>query len=194
MSEEQIKSVACPCCGSDNFQLPVKVSEAQLDSYLCSVLAGIPYVKSYPLYKGKIAVVAKQQVNADLLALHKAWTAVQYTVAHSTDNDYIQRMKDVYDRCVRLMPIKTVVDNLSQDKKTYDIQGVTSKVLKELTRPDITVQELDSLMQSMTSPVSISGVPQKTLDKIALIHQNSANLLAQSGFDQDFYQGIPQGS
>lgn len=190
--EQPVENVqTCPCCGMQTFKLPVKIDQGALEHYLCGVLAGLPYKKEYSLYKGKIKILASQLSHGDKLLLYNA----QKRILVENDTALKDVLQDICFRCARLIPVQRITLDLgtADTEKVFQIGSYVRSSLSRILQP-IDISQARSILDTLLDPRHVSSVSQDILDKVVQTHLSSLNLITSSGFDQDFYQGIPQGS
>lgn len=189
--QTQVQAQTCPCCGMQTFKLPVKIEQDALQHYLCGVLAGLPYKKEYSLYKGKIKILASELSHGDKLLLYN----IQKRILVENNTQLKDVLQDICFRCVRLIPVQRITLDLgtADTEKVFQVGSQVRGALSRVLQP-IDIVQARAILDKLLDPQFVSSVSQELLDRVVQTHLSALNLITSSGFDQDFYQGIPQGS
>ena len=179
----------CPCCGAQTFQLPVKPDHQDTQLYLACMLTGQPFSKVYHLFKGKVMLKVSQLSKEQLKSLQ----ALQYIVESCQDPQLKTQMEQLLPIIYSFKPLKYITVQTSDDQHTYRIDQVIQEAMDTLLA-GVDLEGAKKVYEKLTDSKLMSSIPAYALQKVINTHLKLVNILVESGFDENFYQGIPQGS
>ena len=94
-------------------------------------------------------------------------------------------------RLFTLLPILNI-KVLSEPQVEKDIRKVTLPLLKEAMEHLQDKEWLTNAYNRLCAPEQVTAVPKEVLNKVVAKHLENYLLLLDSGFDEDFFEGIAQ--
>ena len=188
MMEEKEELVKCPCCGKLTLQKPVKVKQSDLDLFLASTVTGVPYSKTYKLYKGAVAVTVAA---VDEPAQDKMNILTTRMSIEEPDEDLKEIQQLFVIRLYTLLPIISI-KILNPDPIEKDVRAITLPLLQDALSNVKNKEWLQKAYERLCDPALVGALPKAVLNKVVAKHLQNCALLTESGFDQDFFMGIVQ--
>lgn len=189
MAEEkkEPRIIKCPCCGKMTLEAPVKIKQDDLDRYTASIITGAPYQKTYKMYKGALQVTV-----AVLPDIIKDKMNILTTRAMQEENQELQQAQQLFTiRLFSLLPVLTIeVAGETPCKK--DVRAITTPLLEDALVHYGEKEWLDKAYKTLTDPENVTAFPRSVIDKIVAKHLQNYLLITDSGFDEDFFEGIAQ--
>lgn len=186
--EKKPELIKCPCCGKITLEAPVKVNQDDLDKYIASIVSGVPYQKSYKLHRGAVSITV-----ADCNDTVKDKMNLLITrTSQEVDEDLQQAQQLFMIRLFTLLPIVSI-KVVGETDCNKDIQAVAVPLLDEALQHYKEKEWLDAAYKRLMDPEQVTAVPKALLDKVVAKHMENCAILTDSGFDQDFFEGIVQG-
>ena len=185
--QKEPKLIKCPCCGKLTLEAPVKIKQEDLDMYTASIITGAPYQKTYTMYKGavRITVAALNDVIKDKMN-------VLPSRAMQEEDTSLQQAQQMFTiRLFTLLPVITI-EVAGEKPCKKDIRAITMPLLDDALLHYKEKEWLDNAYKILIDPENVTAFSKTVIDKIVAKHLENYVLITDSGFDEDFFEGIAQ--
>lgn len=198
--------IKCPCCGELTLRRPLDIKSAVLDEYMASIISGVPFQHTYTLYK---------QIEVTVSILSKEDSRNVYTAVTLLDRfrDAIpsgaEELKAVtrelaatIQAYIWITSVITTKDGRvttqiypaeTMRKACSDIIKLESDISAYAIAPDKLLTTDDSIKQihsTVCKESVLSTVPDVIIRAVTKTHIDLYNVLMDTGFDSNFWQGI----
>lgn len=187
----------CPCCGQPTLMKPVKVDGKIVDDYLASILTGVPFSHTFPMFDGRLKVTLAVSDREESIRLYSLILMMEpYIGASATVKDFIG-LVNMYFRIKQIsvrsgdkegkvyFPAKHILeacDELSQKWENADLHDETKKA--EF------LADIKQKYLAVSSPDTISSTPPVILNKLLSDFGALEKIMLEAGFDENFWKGI----
>ncbi len=202
-SEQFIK---CPCCGELTLRKPLDIKSAVLDEYMASIISGVPFQHTYTLYKQiEVAVTVLSKEDS-----RKVYTAVtlldRFRTAIPTDQEELRAaVRELAATLQAYMWITSII--MTKDGKITNqlypseamrkacdaILALESVICAYAVAPEKmheAVAGIKKIHSEACQEAVLSTVPDVIIRAVTRTHIDLYNVLMDTGFDSNFWQGI----
>lgn len=199
---KQASKIQCPCCGQQTLETPVKLSDELVDYWLAGVLSGTPFIKTYPLYGGKMHITIKKidiedgALVDDMAFVLDAIRRRGDSAASGVDMEHMRSLAFVYAPVVAISSDSGLVS----EPVTYKPASVVLEAATEIaayrnactaeTVPDACIEAISKHYSRFIDPKLMSGLPTYVCMAAAEAHARLAAILTDAGIDANFWKGI----
>ena len=208
--EKKEQKIKCPCCGETTLTKPLDIPSPILDEYLSSILSGVSFSHTYPLYGGKLevtAVILDKQASRKRISILQMLTDLKRSVGTSDVRKItlIEDLQGVINLYYNIQTINTYVDKklMSSFEPSAKINSLFDAILDNqqyvyhYVRQDYTGEDKDKIFDILQelyatycTDTVLSSVPHLMLQAVVTTHSDLYNILLESGFDENFWHGI----
>lgn len=199
-NNQTVQAVKCPCCGQKTLKSPPdKLPQAVVDSYMASIMTGVPFSHIYVLYDGKVKINCSilkpsiaQQLRAFSSKVYKLHIKPQAQNKDPQDLSMQMRIANILYWLGFMASIKQVeVRRQGFEYTTIKVQDNIIRLLQDFTASTLGLNDLlDQLEAKLADAQIVSGLPKAVLDKVSSTHLEVYKLLIDAGFDANFWSGI----
>lgn len=192
----------CPCCGKPTLQMPVHPKDELMDYWLACMTTATPFTHTYPMYNGKVEITVVAD-SADMDSKLDTLTAILDAIAAREDladqSQYdISHMKVMARIGMHITTIKTMTSK--SESRVFTPAASVQEALNLLhpLRADImsgkTIEGFTETMAAVNrlllAPENMSAMHPSVLLSVVETHTQLNNILMNSGFDSNFWEGI----
>ena len=194
--KEEPKMATCPCCGQETIKRPVKVDGKIIDDYLSSIMTGVPFSHTFPLFDGRLKITAGVADKQEGLILYRF---VFMTEPFGQESSLV---RDFLGLVNTYCSIRKIVVTKGEDQNIYmpaeHILSACKKIVDTWENEDLKneekkaefMQALQAAYNELIAPAVVSSTPMLILNRILTDFRTIESLLLEAGFDENFWKGI----
>lgn len=200
--QQNKRTIQCPCCKQGTLNTPVKVPDELVDYWLAGVLSGTPFIRTYPMYGGKLNITVQQvgfedgALVDDMVFVIDAVSRHDSALVPPIDLDHMRDLAFIY------APILSISSdmNIISSPTTYKPSSVVMEAAEELAKyrnactgediPEDCVTALSKHYARFIDPKLMSSLPSYVCLAASEAHARLAKVLTDAGLDANFWKGI----
>lgn len=195
--KEEPKMATCPCCGQETIKRPVKVDGKIIDDYLASIMTGVPFSHTFPMFDGRLKITVSVADKQEGLVLYRfVFMTEPFAQESSTVRDFLGLVNTYCS-------IRKIIVTKGEDQNVYmpaeHVIAACRKIVDVWEKEDLAKEEkkkaeflqaLQTAYNELIVPAVVSSTPMLILNRILTDFRTIESLLLEAGFDENFWKGI----
>lgn len=194
--KEEPKMATCPCCGQETIKRPVKVDGKIIDDYLASIMTGVPFSHTFPMFDGRLKITVSVADKQEGLVLYRfVFMTEPFAQESSTVRDFLGLVNTYCS-------IRKIIVTKGEDQNVYmpaeHVIEACRKIVDVWEKEDLAKEEkkaeflqaLQTAYNELIVPAVVSSTPMLILNRILTDFRTIESLLLEAGFDENFWKGI----
>lgn len=190
--------VICPCCGKPTLKKPLNINGELLDRFLACVISGEPFTNTYKLYGGRVQI---DTTMLDSISVMRTAVLEQHIREYASEfSGQIDAELSIFLPLLRIYnSIRSIVVSSDGSSRVIPVSEVLAGMISRMDDKvrDRKAENAEDCRRLLSDAISylqgkdgIGVLPINVIGNIVSTHNSLYNILMDSGFDKNFWDGI----